>query len=66
METLLLEERKNAEETIPLVQLDSRLGWEPSMEYMTDEEHLLWKIRQVNYVLDYEIKNERKALDLTI
>ena len=64
MEALLLAERKNAEETIPLVQLDSRLGWEPSMEYMTDEEHLLWKNRQVNYVLSYEIENTRKALSL--
>ena len=64
MEKLLLDERKYAEETIPLVQLDSRLGWEPSMEYMTDEEHLLWKIRQVDYVLGYEIKNAREALNL--
>ena len=64
LEKILVAERKNAENTIPLVQMDSRLGWEPSMEYMTDEEHLLWKIRQVDYVLDYEIAGERKALEL--
>ncbi len=45
----------NAEETIPLVQKDSRLGWEPSMEYIGSEYHLRWKIRQVRQVLDQEI-----------
>lgn len=39
------EEIRNAEETIPLVEFDSRLGWEPSMEYMTDRAHLEWKIK---------------------
>ena len=48
-------EIKNAEETIPLVQKDSRLGWEPSMEYIGSEYHLKWKIRQVRQVLDQEI-----------
>ena len=37
-------ECENARETIPAVEYDSRLGYEPSMEYMTDREHLLWKI----------------------
>lgn len=45
----------NAQETIPLVQKDSRLGWEPSMEYIGSEYHLRWKIRQVRQVLDQEI-----------
>lgn len=48
-------EIKNAEQTIPLVQADSRLGWEPSMEYIGSEYHLRWKIRQVRQVLDHEI-----------
>ena len=48
-------EIKNAEQTIPLVQADSRLGWEPSMEYIGSEYHLRWKIRQVRQVLDNEI-----------
>ncbi|MBI4023375.1 MAG: hypothetical protein HY360_00235 [Verrucomicrobia bacterium] len=56
-------EIRNAEETIPLVELDSRLGWEPSMEYMTDAEHLRWKIAQVRAVLDYEIPEYRRATD---
>ena len=48
-------EIKNAEDTIPLVQADSRLGWEPSMEYIGSEYHLRWKMKQVRQVLDYEI-----------
>ena len=45
----------NASAAMPLVEADSRLGWEPSMEYMTDREHLEWKIRQVRRVLDEEL-----------
>ena len=48
-------EIKNAEATIPLVQADSCLGWEPSMEYIGSEYHLRWKIKQVRQVLEYEI-----------
>lgn len=39
------EEIANAESTIPLVERDSRLGFEPSMEYMCDKAHIHWKIR---------------------
>jgi hypothetical protein len=45
----------NAQATIPLVEADSRLGWEPSMEYMADRAHLEWKIAQLRRVLDEEI-----------
>lgn len=45
----------NAAATIPLVEADSRLGWEPSMEYMTDRPHLEWKIAQLRRVLDEEL-----------
>ena len=55
METLLKSEKENVQNTIPLVQVDSRLGWEPSMEYMTDEYHLNWKLRQLNFVIDIEL-----------
>lgn len=37
-------EIENAENTIQLVEYDSRLGFEPSMEYICDREHLEWKI----------------------
>jgi len=55
-------EIKNAEETIPLVEADSRLGWEPSMEYMTDTYHLNWKIWQVRYVLEKELPIYKASL----
>ena len=48
-------EAANAADTIPLVASDSRLGWEPSMEYMTDVAHLEWKIGWLRHVLDEEI-----------
>lgn len=64
MEVLLKEEIKNAEDTIPLVEKDSLLGFEPSMLYMTDKWHLEWKIRQVNYVIETELREFREALTL--
>lgn len=57
-------EIQNAEDTIPLVEADSRLGWEPSMEYMTDEYHLQWKIRQVRGVLEVQLPEYISALVL--
>jgi hypothetical protein len=41
---------------------DSRLGWEPSMEYMTDPDHLSWKIRQVKRTIEGEIPGYLSAL----
>jgi len=64
MTQLAQSEIANAEATIPLVEADSRLGWEPSMEYMTDTEHLQWKIEQVRSVLDVEIPKYRKSIQL--
>jgi len=45
MEAIAEAEIENARRTIPLVQFDSRLGYEPSMEYMCDEAHIQWKIK---------------------
>ena len=64
MEKLLLAEIKNAEDTIPLVEQDSRLGWEPCMLYMTDRWHLEWKIRQVRHVIDVDLAEYRRCLQL--
>ena len=63
IEELAHAEIKNAEDTIPAVEFDSRLGWEPSMEYVCDKWHLEWKIRQVNSALR-EIADYRKMLHL--
>lgn len=51
MREIAEEELRNTAATIPLVEADSRLGWEPSMEYMTDPPHLEWKLDQVRQVL---------------
>ncbi len=65
IEKILIAERKNAEDTIPLVKMDSRLGWEPSMEYTTNEECLLWKIRQVDHELNITLPMYRSSNRLT-
>jgi hypothetical protein len=48
-------EAKNAEDTIPLVEFDSRLGYEPSMEYMCDRAHIEWKLGLLRDVMEREI-----------
>ena len=55
-------ELDNVAAAMPLVEFDSRLGWEPSMEYMADPAHLEWKIAQVRRVLDEDIPACRKLL----
>ena len=62
MESLARREIENARATIPLVEQDSRLGWEPSMEYMTDAAHLRWKIAQVQTVIQSDISEYRRAI----
>ena len=62
IEKLALEEIANAEDTIPLAECDSRLGWEPTLEYMTDRAHLEWKIRQVRSTLTYDSPQYREIL----
>jgi hypothetical protein len=55
MQALAEAEMENARRTIPLVQLDSRLGFEPSMEYIGDEAHILWKLDTTKKALEEEI-----------
>ncbi|MBE6568318.1 MAG: hypothetical protein E7657_06640 [Ruminococcaceae bacterium] len=64
MEALLRKERKNAEDTIPLVEADSALGYEPSMHYLCDKEHLEWKLRHTDYVLSIELSELRSAVEV--
>ncbi|MDA0744956.1 MAG: hypothetical protein O2954_00420 [bacterium] len=65
MKALAEAEIENAELTIPLVEFDSRLGWEPSMEYMADRAHLEWKIAQVKRVLDEEMPAWERGMEGT-
>lgn len=64
MDALIEQERAVVQDTFPLVEADSRLGWEPSMLYMTDRRHLEWKLRQLEYVQDCELANYRNCLKL--
>lgn len=66
MENLLDKEQENVKSAIAYVELDSRLGWEPSMEYMCDREHLEWKLRQLEYVRKVELKNYAISLNLEV
>lgn len=63
MTALAQAEIQNAEATIPLVEADSRLGWEPSMEYIGDARHLRWKIRQLTQVIEKELSAYQKVID---
>ena len=61
LEAILQEEIANVKDTMPHVETDSALGFEPSMDYMTDQWHLEWKLRQVEAVLKYDIPTYREA-----
>lgn len=62
LEKIALEEIENAKSAIPYVRNNSRLGWEPSMEYLGDEEHILWKIRQVESMIEHELGGWKKGI----
>jgi hypothetical protein len=62
LEQILFEEKENVQKTIPLVQFDSTLGYEPSMEYAGDEKALLWKLDQIDYDLDVTLKKYKEQL----
>ncbi len=48
-------EVENAKETIPLVEFDSHLGYEPSMEYMCDVAHIEWKLSLMRELIETEL-----------
>ena len=60
---LLEAERRNVLETLPLAEADSRLGWEPRMDYVCDVPHLKWKLRQLA-IAEEEINAYRKMIRL--
>lgn len=47
MVAIMRREQQNAVDTIPLAEYDSVIGFEPSIEYVTDRKRLEWKIAQV-------------------
>ena len=48
-------ELKNARDTIPLVEMDSSLGYEPSMEYIGDKAHIEWKLSLLSDLVEREL-----------
>jgi len=62
MSDLLDRENKNAQKAIPLAEVDSRLGWEPCLEYQADADHIRWKIKQTRYVQQFELKQLRNQI----
>jgi hypothetical protein len=64
MEELLLCEIENAKEARVYVARDSRLGWEPTMGYVGDVWHIDWKIRQVNTVLESDLKHWKNSVEI--
>ena len=55
-------EIKNVESTIPIVERDSAIGFEPSMLYQCDRRGLEWKIKHTRYMLKSELDYYRESL----
>ena len=58
---LIEAEEQNVTETIPLTEADSRLGWEPSMDYIGGTWHLKWKLYQLNELKEKTIPAYRES-----
>jgi len=49
---VIADERDNVRATIPLVEFDSSLGWEPTMGYVCDHKALKWKLVELKELED--------------
>ena len=65
-EAIIIDERTNVLRTLPLVKYDSRLGWDPRMEYVCDPARLEWKLKLLDYVQNTEIRQYRASNEFTI
>ncbi len=65
MTALAMAEAENVRGAIPLAEADSRLGWEPTMDYMAGPWHLEWKLRQLDNLMKNTLPGYRKTLSLT-
>ena len=63
---LLCEEYDNAISAIPLAEKDSSIGYEPTMDYLGDAEHIKWKLRQLRYVIDTELVEYEKRVNFNL
>ena len=62
LEEITVREYENVVKTLPLAERDSRLGWEPSMDYICDPWHLEWKKKQLEQLQKYTLPAYRKTL----
>ncbi len=60
VEAIIRAEIENAKAVLPLVDFDSRLGYEPSMDYMCHREALEWKIAIEERILADDIPGLRR------
>lgn len=58
---ILNAERENVLRALPIVKRDSRLGWDPRMEYVCDPARLEWKLKLLDYVQKVELEKLRKC-----
>ena len=62
LEQIIDAEYDNVERTIPLVEADSRLGWEPSMDYIGGIVQLHWKLNYLETLRKHTLPDYRKSL----
>ena len=62
MRAVAEDELLNAKEVAKTLAVDSRLGWEPSMGYLTDSARLAWKIKRLRHVLAREMPEYLRSL----
>ena len=60
LEQIAKEEIENAKSALPLVDYDSRLGYEPTMEYMGHRDAIEWKLDIVERMLRENIPALRR------
>ena len=62
MEEIALAEIENANASIPMLEVDSRLGWEPCIEYVGSPDRIVWKEKLIRYILSGELKWYKEAI----
>jgi len=62
MEDILTSEKEIAHKSLPLVDKDSRLGWEASMLYIGHRENIEWKIEELERTRKLDIGEFRTSL----
>ena len=45
-----------------MLEVDSRLGWEPCIEYVGSPDRIVWKEKLIRYILSGELKWYREAI----